>query len=186
MDVVLNVYDLSPYNYYVHWLGFGAYHSGLQLGGTEYSFGGNDTDGTGVYEVFPKSEVAAAFRQSILLGQTTLSLAERNRVLDQLRYEFKGRSYNILHRNCNHFTNQLSLRLLGRPAPGFVNRGARCISLFKCCLPKALAPPVTEGRTVQMAFAGLGKPIGGEEEPPEATEDRRKLLASVAERRLMM
>ena len=34
MDVILNVYDLSPYNYYVYWMGFGAYHSGLELSGT--------------------------------------------------------------------------------------------------------------------------------------------------------
>ena len=183
MDIFLNVYDLSPYNYYVYWFGFGAYHSGLQLGGIEYSFGGNDTDSTGVYEVLPRSE-AAHFRQSLFLGKTTLSLAERTRVLDQLRFEFKGRSYNVLYRNCNHFTNQLSLRLLGRPIPGFVNRGAGCISCFRCCLPKALAPPVSEGRAVQLAFAGMGKTIGGEEELPEASEDRRKLLASAAERRL--
>ena len=184
MDVVLNVYDLSPYNYYVYWLGFGAYHSGLQLGGVEYSFGGNDTEGSGVYEISPLSEGAANFRQSIFLGKTTLSHAERTRILDQLRFEFKGRSYNLLHRNCNHFTNQLSLRLLGRSIPGFVNRGAGCVSRFKCCLPRALAPPVAEGRTVQLAFAGVGKAIGGEEEPREGTEDRRKLLVSAAERRL--
>lgn len=188
MDVVLNVYDLSPYNYYVYCVGFGAYHSGLELGGVEYSFGGNDTDGTGVYEVSPRSESAAMFRQSIFLGKTTLPLSERLRILDHLRLEFKGRSYHVLGRNCNHFTNELSLRLLGRPIPRFVNRSAGCVMLFSCCLPRNLKPQSQELRqaSIPLNFVGAGKQIGGEEEAPEAAEDRRKLLASAAERRLNM
>jgi len=33
VPVSLNVYDLHPYNQYLHGLGFGAYHSAVQIFG---------------------------------------------------------------------------------------------------------------------------------------------------------
>lgn len=28
--VILNVYDLTPWNHYTHWFGFGIFHSGIE------------------------------------------------------------------------------------------------------------------------------------------------------------
>jgi len=42
---VLNVYDLVKQNEYLHHVGFGAYHSGVQINSVEYTFGG----GSGVF-----------------------------------------------------------------------------------------------------------------------------------------
>jgi hypothetical protein len=39
MQVYLNVYDLTPYNFYAAWDGIAAFHSGIEVDGAEYSFG---------------------------------------------------------------------------------------------------------------------------------------------------
>ena len=41
-QIYLNVYDLTEYNYYLHSLGVGAYHSGIQIGNSEYAFGSHN------------------------------------------------------------------------------------------------------------------------------------------------
>lgn len=32
MKIYINVYDISPLNYYLHGIGLGAYHTGVQIG----------------------------------------------------------------------------------------------------------------------------------------------------------
>ena len=52
-EVILNVYDLSPESNFIGVLqkvGVGFYHSGVEINGLEYTYGGNFThSGTGVY-----------------------------------------------------------------------------------------------------------------------------------------
>ena len=38
--IILNIYDLDANNKYLHPLGLGFYHSGVQIGGHEYTFAG--------------------------------------------------------------------------------------------------------------------------------------------------
>jgi PPPDE putative peptidase domain len=38
--VNVNVYDLGEMNGYISWLGVGVYHSGVEVHGKEYAFGG--------------------------------------------------------------------------------------------------------------------------------------------------
>ena len=38
--VIVNVYDLADFNAYLNWCGMGAYHSGLQVHGREWAYGG--------------------------------------------------------------------------------------------------------------------------------------------------
>ena len=40
--VYLNVYDLHQANDYLHPLGVGAYHSGVEIGGKEWTFAGGE------------------------------------------------------------------------------------------------------------------------------------------------
>ena len=40
VPVILNVYDLSPQNKYTYCCGLGIYHSGVEVYGVEYAFGG--------------------------------------------------------------------------------------------------------------------------------------------------
>lgn len=39
--VKLNVYDLSEQNNVLYWCGFGVFHTGVEVYGVEYAYGGN-------------------------------------------------------------------------------------------------------------------------------------------------
>jgi hypothetical protein len=40
VPVIVNVYDLSPQNKYTYGCGLGIFHSGVEVYGVEYAFGG--------------------------------------------------------------------------------------------------------------------------------------------------
>lgn len=60
----------------------------------------------------------------------------------QASEEFQGTSYNLLTKNCNHFTSYLCEKLTGRPAPAWVNRAASIGVALPCVVPREwIAPP---------------------------------------------
>ncbi|KAL2925455.1 hypothetical protein RDABS01_001346 [Bienertia sinuspersici] len=138
VPVYLNVYDLTPINGYAYWLGLGVYHSGVQVHGVEYAFGAHDHATTGVFEVEPKQCPGFTFRKSILVGRTDLGSKEIHALIEILSKEYFGNTYHLISKNCNHFCNDLCIRLTGKPIPKWVNRLARLGLLCKCVLPSAL------------------------------------------------
>jgi hypothetical protein len=144
-QVVLNVYDLNEANINLYPLGLGMYHSGVQVGGLEWSFAG----GTGIYSDSPKNAAGAKFRESIVMGEYRGTSSDFDRVLDELRPHFRGDSYNILSKNCNSFSEALCSKLLRKSIPGFVNRMANLGSYVECCLPPQLTNAQGPGSTGQ-------------------------------------
>ncbi|KAH7657603.1 PPPDE peptidase domain-containing protein [Dioscorea alata] len=124
-QVVLNVYDLTPLNNYMYWFGLGIYHSGIEIHGLEYGFGAHDFPATGVFEVEPKNCPGFVYRRSITLGSISLSPSETHTFMEQLASDYHGDTYHLISKNCNHFTNDVSSKLIGKPIPGWVNRLAR-------------------------------------------------------------
>ena len=57
LPIVLNVYDLSPANDILHNIGFGLYHSGIEINGTEHTFG----QGGGIFDMNPKQVQSESF-----------------------------------------------------------------------------------------------------------------------------
>ena len=47
-----------------------------------------------------------------------------------------GRDYDLLSKNCNHFTSELCFELTGRRAPGWLNRAAGVGLKVPCVVPK--------------------------------------------------
>jgi len=137
IPVYLNVYDLHQANAYVFPVGLGAYHTGVQINGKEYAFGGHAYSFTGVFDIEPRTACGAIFRESILLGETTLSRAEIQRIIDELSDDYTGTSYHPFSRNCNSFSNELCTRLLKKPIPGYINRLPYLGSVFSCMIPSA-------------------------------------------------
>jgi len=163
-SVVLNVYDLQPeQNDFLYQFGLGLFHSGVVVGGNEWTFAG----GGGVFCHPPKQAGGARFRESIDFGSYGGTTRDLDRVLDDLRETFKGENYHILTQNCNNFAEALLLRLVNKPIPGFVNRMAFVGSFFSCLLPPALAneAPVNSsggtrsapGKSMPNPFAGAGR-----------------------------
>lgn len=53
-----------------------------------------------------------------------------------------GTSYNLLTKNCNHFTSYLCEKLTSRPAPNWINRAASIGVALPCVVPREwIAPP---------------------------------------------
>lgn len=116
-------------------MGLGVHHSGLEVLGREYTFAGGEFSGSGMQEQAPKSTPPGSswiYDKTIPLGRTDLTDAEVRQVLREIREQFPAKSYDLMTRNCNHFTEVLSHRLHVQKAyPGWVNRAAKWGSNFQ-------------------------------------------------------
>ena len=66
------------------------------------------------------------------MGQAE-SLQALGRAVDELRGRFPASAYDLVQRNCNHFTDALVFALCGRHTPGWVNRAATVGSCVALC-----------------------------------------------------
>lgn len=137
-EVFLNVYDLTPLNSYSIWLGFGVFHTGIEVYGMEYGFGAHDYSISGVFEVEPKSCPGFSYRCSISLGYLNMSASEFREFIEAMASDYHGNTYHLISKNCNHFTDDISQRIIGKRIPGWVNRLAKLGALFSCLLPESL------------------------------------------------
>jgi len=153
--VIINVYDLNEMNDSLYGMGLGMYHSGVQIGGLEWTFAG----GAGIYSDSPKS-APATFRESIDMGEFAGGSRDVDSILDDLRQKFKPNSYNLLSQNCNSFAEAFVERLLAKPLPPYINRLAGWGSMIQCILPPGLTDaPAPVGDTT--SSSGAGEAFGG-------------------------
>ncbi|ORZ00998.1 PPPDE putative peptidase domain-containing protein [Syncephalastrum racemosum] len=80
-------------------------------------------------------------RQTILIGYVDMTETEISQVLQAISQEFMGTSYNLLTRNCNHFTEELCRRLCNKSSPGWINRAAKLGAMFPCVIPDEWVEP---------------------------------------------
>lgn len=171
--IILNLYDLSPANSYLFPLGLGIHHSGIEIMGTEYTF----ASGSGIFSHDPREANGATFRESIELGIFDGGSRDVDSIINHLRMNFRGDSYNIVSKNCNHFSNSFALALLNKPIPSYINRIASIGNMCSCLIPKEFsaanqtstgylmqAPSVTGSIQRQTeshnAFSGSGMKLG--------------------------
>lgn len=110
----------------------------------EYAYGGHDRRGmTGVYYTPPKTvPPGGTFKCEILHGFTMRPAKEIEAIIKEASDVFQGTSYNLLSKNCNHFTAYLCEKLTGRPGPSWLNRAASIGVALPCVVPKEwIAPP---------------------------------------------
>jgi len=141
MDVVINVYDLHEKNDLLYQLGLGMYHSGVVIGGREWSY----ASGAGIYPSEPKT--VPGFRESIRLGVFNGQLRDLDSIIDSLRRDYHGGAYHMLDRNCNSFSEAFVFKLLHREIPGYINRMAFYGSIFSCLLPQDMTGQAPVGDT---------------------------------------
>lgn len=99
--------------------------------GVEYAYGAHDHPTTGIFEAEPRSCAGFAFRKSILIGRTDLAPSEVRELMDELAHRYSGDTYNLISKNCNHFCDDVCLRLTGNATPRWVNRLAKLGTVFK-------------------------------------------------------
>ncbi|ROT41157.1 DUF862-domain-containing protein [Sodiomyces alkalinus F11] len=145
-EITIHVYDLLPPGRLssVLWtIGAGLLHSGVVINGREYAYGGHDRPGTtGVYWTQPQTvPPGGTFRCEILHGFTFATQSEIEAILDAISQEFLGMTYNLLTRNCNHFTQTLCQKLTGQPGPAWLNRAASIGVALPCVVPREWVEP---------------------------------------------
>lgn len=57
----------------------------------------------------------------MLVGTTQSSPQQVQQAVQQMGEEYKGNAYHLLQRNCNHFSNDLCVKLTGQAAPLWVS-----------------------------------------------------------------
>ncbi len=146
-------------------------HSGVVINNREYAYGGHDRRGmTGVYYTPPRSvPPGGTFQCEILHGFTVSPQAEIDAIIKEASDAFQGTSYNLLTKNCNHFTAYLCEKLTRRPGPAWLNRAASIGVALPCVVPKEwIAPPDFE--------SAEGELMGDEEEGRMAASERSGML----------
>ncbi|KAF2182170.1 DUF862-domain-containing protein [Zopfia rhizophila CBS 207.26] len=146
-EIKIHVYDLLPPGKVssILWaVGSSLLHSGVIINDKEYAYGGHDHRGmTGVYWTKPGQEPpGGTFRQAILHGFSFRPEEELKAIIHEASEQFQGTSYNLLTKNCNHFTSYLCEKLTNRPAPSWLNRAASIGVALPCVVPREwIAPP---------------------------------------------
>ncbi|EGO51706.1 hypothetical protein NEUTE1DRAFT_89354 [Neurospora tetrasperma FGSC 2508] len=140
-EILINVYDLLPpgrISSTLWFLGTSLLHSGVVINGREYAYGGHAHRGkTGVYWTAPRTEPpGGTFRCELLHGFTLATPAEIDAIIREASEEFLGTAYNLLTKNCNHFTSHLCQKLTGLPGPAWLNRAASIGVALPCMVPK--------------------------------------------------
>ncbi|VDK58651.1 unnamed protein product [Gongylonema pulchrum] len=110
--VRLNVYDMYWLNDYASTVGFGVYHTGIEVYGVEYAYGGHPFAFSGIFENTPKDAEELGenfkFKESILIGETDFTATDVKHLIQMLGHEYRGDKYHLISKNCNHFTAALA------------------------------------------------------------------------------
>ncbi|GIY23643.1 deubiquitinase DESI2 [Caerostris extrusa] len=134
--IILNVYDMYWINEYTSPLGLGVFHSGVEVYGTEFAYGG---------EQFK-------FKQSLLIGHTDFTDSDIRQIVEDLESNSEGDWYHLITKNCNHFSGALTQIICGKDIPSWVNRLADMSSrvpFLQRCLPKEWLTPIALQATLQ-------------------------------------
>ena len=129
--IYLNIYDLTRFNDFLHFLGLGFYHSGIEVNGIEYIY----VEGAGIIKVQPKNIKFGTFRKSVKLGELKMSSYDIQYEIYNLLLNYKNNDYDIILKNCNSFSDSICLKLFNKHIPSFVNRWANFVRpLYACTL----------------------------------------------------
>ncbi|VUC56950.1 PPPDE peptidase, putative [Plasmodium berghei ANKA] len=107
--VYLNIYDLDNVSKVINSvakpIGTGAFHAGVEVYGYEYSFGYVSNGKTGVMKSNPRYHPHHVYRESISMGKTPLTKTEVDLLVDAMKLQWIGDTYDILSRNCLNYAD---------------------------------------------------------------------------------
>ncbi|KAJ6224208.1 hypothetical protein RDWZM_002753 [Blomia tropicalis] len=136
--VKVNVYGLTYLNRLLEIAQCGIYHSGVEVYGIEWAYGGFELPVSSIYRMDkPRDLVSLSienkfhFIETIVMGPTNFTRTEIESILiDMGKSEWIGTNYHLLNQNCNSFTDTLCKILCGRSIPTWINRLATTLAKF--------------------------------------------------------
>jgi len=136
--ILLNIYEPAPQNGQQQQMsvpGFGVYHTGLEVYGTEYAFVGGDSSSSGIQPQQPRYMPSGAtwlYKKTEKMGTTVLTRTQIQTLISKMGSEYPNNSYNLLARNCNHFSDDFCKRISKNKngIPSWVNRSASMANAF--------------------------------------------------------
>eukprot|EP00162_Nutomonas_longa_P009402 comp19224_c0_seq2/m.35977 comp19224_c0_seq2/g.35977 ORF comp19224_c0_seq2/g.35977 comp19224_c0_seq2/m.35977 type:complete len:132 (+) comp19224_c0_seq2:62-457(+) len=81
----------------------------VEVNGEEWSYGETDDDETGVFSCEPKKCDMHTYRETVVLGETSLSADQINKLLEAFRFNWRGKDYNTLKNNCCTFCDAFAV-----------------------------------------------------------------------------
>jgi len=90
------------------------YHTSLVFGGVEIFFG------QGVQSCYPGSTHHGQPMEKIKLGKTEIPMDDIMEYLDSLKETYTAESYDLFKHNCNNFSNDFAMFLVGRGIPDHI------------------------------------------------------------------
>ena len=152
--IYLNIYDLPEQesrNEALQGVGVGFFHSGVEIRterGSQYEYSFSNA---GIQRTRPQLAAFGHLREQIFMGRLDNDLGWFTEQVNNLgRVDFRPYMYNIVHRNCNHFSDAFCKVLLNKAIPEWVNRAAQIASTF------ASKPTETPATSTGQAFAMPG------------------------------
>ncbi|KUL91172.1 hypothetical protein ZTR_00652 [Talaromyces verruculosus] len=162
MDVELYIYDLSGglarmYSMSLTGVQIDAiYHTSLVFGGVEYFFG------QGLHRTVPGTTHHGQPMEKLHMGRTELPIEVIQEYLESLAQIYTPESYDLFMHNCNNFTQDLSMFLLGKSIPEHIK------SLPKTFLSTPLGQMLRP--QIDRAMRGITQADPGQQIPAPATQ----------------
>ncbi|KAI0122954.1 PUL domain-containing protein [Xylariales sp. AK1849] len=161
MDVHLLVYDLSgglARSMSMSLLGFqldAIYHTSIELDGVEYVYD------SGINTIRPGSSHLGKPLERLHLGQTELPIEIIVEYVDSLRDIFTPTAYDLFRHNCNNFSNDFAMFLLGKGIPAHISNMPQAV--LDSPFGRMLQPQLTQ--MVQARKAQQGGLLGIQSDP---------------------
>lgn len=101
---------------------YGAFHSGVEVYGREWSFGMTFDDwSTGITWNPPGENPDHTYCEALSMGYTTLSPTQVWQLIEEMKCEWRGCTYHLLSRNCHHFSDAFCQKLGVNRIPTWLN-----------------------------------------------------------------
>ena len=129
--IYLNVYSLGGWNCILNFFGIGVFHSGIEVYGVEYWYGGHEKNCSGIMRSQP-GELGLKLEEQILVGFTLMSVGEVINDILFLDEIWVGSEYEPFSHNCNNFSKDVIWRLCQSDYfPAYINRFSIMKPFFK-------------------------------------------------------
>ncbi|KAK0638682.1 PUL domain-containing protein [Cercophora newfieldiana] len=175
MDVTLLVYDLSrgmARQMSMGLLGFqldAIYHTSIKLRGREYVYDGS------IVSIVPGSSHLGQPMQEIPLGRTELPMDVIEEYLDSLREIFTVEAYDLWRHNCNNFSNDFAMFLLGKGIPSHITNMPQAV--LDSPFGQMLLPMLDQQITASKRAGGI---LGIEDTPGSSVKPKHDLHHHIA------